>query len=105
MGEIEDACKKAHIHDDISRREMGYETPCGVDGRYESHASGMVQADLSRNFSGGQGQRLSIARLLLRRPRIVLVNEGTSFQDAITESLIKKSFLEEFGEMTVFFTG
>ncbi|KAK1710585.1 P-loop containing nucleoside triphosphate hydrolase protein [Colletotrichum acutatum] len=90
MGEIEDACKKAHIHDDISRREMGYETPCGVDGR---------------NFSGGQGQRLSIARLLLRRPRIVLVDEGTSFQDAITESLIKKSFSEEFGEMTVFFTG
>ncbi|KAF4772702.1 ABC transporter [Colletotrichum scovillei] len=57
MSEIEDACKEAHIHDDISGREMGYETPCGVDGR---------------NFSGGQGPRLSIARLLLRRPRIVL---------------------------------
>ncbi|KAI3531312.1 hypothetical protein CABS02_14195 [Colletotrichum abscissum] len=36
IDEIEDACKKAHIHDDISRREMGYETPCGVDGRHRS---------------------------------------------------------------------
>lgn len=33
MVEIQEACVKARIHDDIQRRQGGYETPCGVDGK------------------------------------------------------------------------
>ncbi|KAI8295980.1 hypothetical protein K4K59_004317 [Colletotrichum sp. SAR11_240] len=84
--EIESACVKACIHNDITRRQNGYETLCGVDGK---------------NFSGGQVQRMTIARLFLKQPAIILVDEGTSALDSATEGLIKRNFARAFEGRTM----
>ncbi|KAK1838022.1 ABC transporter [Colletotrichum chrysophilum] len=75
MVEIQEACVKARIHDDIERRQGGYETACGI-------------------------QRIAIARLLPKKPMIALIDEGTSALDSATEGFIKQSFSEVFKHST-----
>ncbi|ELC8405562.1 bacteriocin ABC transporter ATPase [Clostridium perfringens] len=80
--EIIEACKKAQIHDFINSLPLRYNTLVEENGS---------------NFSGGQKQRLSIARAILRKPEILIMDEATSNLDSITEKAIEKT-IHEFSE-------
>ncbi len=76
MEEIIQAAKAAHAHDFIVQKPDGYDTVVGVGG-----------ADLS----GGEKQRLSIARAILHNPRILILDEATSALDTETEQHIQEA--------------
>ncbi len=52
------------------------------------------------NFSGGQKQRLTIARALLKAPKIIVLDDSTSAVDVATDAKIQKSFRDELGDVT-----
>ena len=75
--EIEDAARAAQIHDLIADLPDGYDTMVGSRGH---------------RFSGGEKQRLAIARTLLRDPRVLVLDEATSALDTETERAVQKAF-------------
>ncbi len=72
--EIEAACKAANIHDFIMDMPDGYETVVGERGY---------------RLSGGEKQRLALARVILKDPRILVLDEATSSLDSQSEALIQ----------------
>ncbi|KAF2712526.1 hypothetical protein K504DRAFT_353493, partial [Pleomassaria siparia CBS 279.74] len=75
--EVFEACKNARIHDKIITFPKGYQSKIGERGV---------------KLSGGEKQRLFIAQLFLRDPRIVVLDEATSTVDNLTEEEIQESF-------------
>ena len=67
------SCRDAAIHDDLVQRSDGYQSPVAEGGQ---------------NYSGGQRQRLEIARALVWNPSILVLDEATSALDAATEKAI-----------------
>ncbi len=75
--EIEDAARAAQIHDLIASLPDGYDTMVGSRGH---------------RFSGGEKQRIAIARTLLRDPRVLVLDEATSALDTETERAVQEAF-------------
>jgi len=78
--ELEHACRLACAHDFIVSFPDGYDTYIEQGGK---------------NVSGGQKQRLCIARALLKKPKILILDDSTSAVDTRTDALIRQAFREE----------
>ena len=74
--EIEAACRAANIHDFIADLPEGYDTVVGNRGY---------------RLSGGEKQRIAIARVILKDPRILVLDEATSSLDSQSEALIQEA--------------
>ena len=83
--ELEHACRLAQADDFIKAFPDGYDTYIEQGGT---------------NVSGSQKQRLCIARALLKKPRVLILDDSTSAVDTHTDSLIRKAFREELPNVT-----
>ncbi|MBQ2893783.1 MAG: ABC transporter ATP-binding protein, partial [Oscillospiraceae bacterium] len=83
--EMAHACRLACAHDFISAFPDGYDTHIEQGGT---------------NVSGGQKQRLCIARALLKKPKILILDDSTSAVDTRTDALIRQAFREEIPDTT-----
>lgn len=83
--EIITACKLAEAHDFVESFPEGYDTYIEQGGT---------------NVSGGQKQRLCIARALLKKPKILILDDSTSAVDTKTDALIRRGFKEYIPETT-----
>ena len=83
--DIERVCRLAQAHDFIMEFPDKYDTVIDQGGS---------------NVSGGQKQRLCIARALLKKPKILILDDSTSAVDTKTDALIRKAFAEEIPDTT-----
>ena len=83
--EIREACRAAQADDFVTSFPEGYETDLGQGGV---------------NVSGGQKQRLCIARALLKKPKIIILDDSTSAVDTATDAKIREAFREKLADTT-----
>ena len=83
--EIEAACRAASAHDFIMSFPDGYDTVLGQGGV---------------NVSGGQKQRLCIARALLKKPKVLILDDSTSAVDTATDAKIRAAFRSKLSDTT-----
>ena len=76
--QMEEACQTAHIHDFILSLPQGYDTVVGNRGI---------------KLSGGEKQRISIARVLLKNPGVIIMDEATSSLDSVSEHFIQMAMV------------
>jgi ATP-binding cassette subfamily B protein len=72
--QIQEAARQAHVHEDILEMPQSYDTPLTERGA---------------NLSGGQRQRISLARMFLKNPPVLILDEGTSALDNISERRVR----------------
>ncbi len=85
MDEIREACQIACADEFIDRLDHGYDTEMGQGGV---------------NVSGGQKQRLCIARALLKKPKVLILDDSTSAVDTATEGKIRRQLSQKLPDMT-----
>lgn len=83
--ELVDACKAAYIYDLIASLPDGFDTVVGERGY---------------RLSGGEKQRLAIARVFLKNPSIIILDEATAHLDSESESLIQRALAAALEERT-----
>ncbi len=88
--EIEEACRIACVDEVLDRLPEGYETEMGQGGV---------------NVSGGQKQRICIARALLKKPKILILDDSTSAVDTATEAKIRERMGKALPDMTKIIIG
>ncbi len=84
---VEAAARMAHLHSEIVRLPFGYDTEV---------------SQRAKAMSGGQRQRLCLARALAGKPKVLILDEPTSQLDANSESLVQESLRAIKGELTLF---
>lgn len=87
LEECQEACRQACADEFIQRFPDGYNTYIEQGGT---------------NVSGGQKQRLCIARALLKKPKILILDDSTSAVDTATDARIRRAFAEEIPDTTKF---
>jgi ATP-binding cassette, subfamily B, bacterial IrtA/YbtP len=85
LDDVVRAARRAHIHDRILQLPRGYDTVIGDDA----------------GFSGGEAQRISIARALLAAAPVLVLDEATAFADPQTEQAVRRALATPAGDRTI----
>jgi ABC-type multidrug transport system fused ATPase/permease subunit len=80
---VEQAARRAGIHDEIEQMSQGYDTPIGYGGQ---------------GVSGGQAQRLGLARAFMKDARLLILDEATSSLDSVTEKQVQEAIQGVLGQ-------